>query len=207
MKIIQPIALSAAFAVFGLSGVFVTHRPAQRVWEDGLLMSEQSQTASNNWIQLMNRYGWKIRYPPNWKASGHENTAPANDDAPTIVGPGTCYRQRCGNIQIQVQDLERADAVAAISACEYVKNSVSTTTKIVLTREFEIAGEPACEVVFTTGGILNRLIGFKHRNQGFLIGSWESGASSSDDIKSPADWRLTELFDKIMSTFSFTDRK
>ena len=180
---------------------------AEAVLQDGSVNSIQTKSDADKWVQLRNRYGWEIRYPADWGATGHGYTKPADDDAPTIGGPKGCYDQRCGNVQIQVETLKPTDKIAKLTACELVRRDLSTGAAVSSTRELEVAGVPACEIIFTSNYTLNRYIAFKYRNQSFLVAYWEDGKASITEIKSPADWKFVEVFDKMMSTFSFTDGK
>lgn len=180
---------------------------AAGAWQDGSVNSAQTKLAADKWLQLRNRYGWKIRYPADWGATGHGYTEPANDDAPTISGPTNCYEQRCGNAQIQVRIFKPTDEVAKLTACELVRRAVSTGAKVSSTRELKVAGVSACEIIFTSNYTLNRYIEFKHRNHYFHVAYWEEGKASIGEIRSAADWRLVDIFDQMMDTFSFTDEK
>jgi hypothetical protein len=178
----------------------------------------------SNWRTLQNRYGWSVKYPALWDASGLSG-APANLDAEaSLQGPGGCYEtnQECGNISIGIW-------IGSISPTAATRRFDNSSPKdFLLATEFPtppdpektlleqggatIAGDPAYYVVFRQknfesypNGIIMKKIVVKDRNRFYTITSYETGKNNQylSSINSPGAWLLTPTFDKIISTLTF----
>jgi hypothetical protein len=164
--------------------------------------AKDSETA--NWKTLKNKYGWKIKYPPDWPPAPNPEAAPSVSAlVEFIYRHFDCAKERCASFQIQpymykgVNDLPEEDA-------EPTKN----IPNLFFRRRIRLGGLPAVDTCWyspeSNGGQLAREIIVVHKGREVKI-SYGEGGPDGAAIKTPADWKYVGIFDKILSTMSFYD--
>jgi hypothetical protein len=69
-----------------------------------------------NWKTLKNKYGWRIKYPEDWRPFKNPEAAPAVSGLVEFVLPFDCTKERCASFQIEsymykgVNELSEEDA-------------------------------------------------------------------------------------------------
>ena len=158
------------------------------------------------WATLKNIYGWEIKYPNGWDATGQGDVDHSGDTsaqtgfAVKITGPGSCSTEseRCAIIAITAMD----QAHSGMSPKEYLGLHPSSQL-FASPRKFVLSGEQAMEACWPTGGHAPVcVIAVEHMNQIFDIHYTEFGKDNAE-MKSPKDWKYEATFNKMLKTFSF----
>jgi hypothetical protein len=191
----------------------------------GSSFANQPSTDISAWKTLENRYGWSVKYPGLWEASGLGGSTADRDMEASLQGPKGCFEanQECGNLSIGIW-------IGSISPNTTTKQFDNSSPKeFLLANEFPtppdpekvlleqgeatIAGDPAYYVVFRQknfedypDGLVMKKIVVKDRNKFYTIASYETGKNKEfiSSINSPAGWLLNPTYDKIVFTLSFT---
>ena len=152
-------------------------------------------SASDNWVQLNNIYGWSITYPASWEAyvmqapdSGPELSVREGDNV-NFDGPKDCYehKARCGHFQI--------DSAATTPQTELKKyvDDETQNQKIISKEAGQLDGIPAYFIRFPDD---DRLVIVKYKGVVFHI-------SYGPNDHKPTDKTLEEIFDTMMSSLKF----
>lgn len=156
------------------------------------------------WTTLKNIYGWEIKYPKGWDATGqgdvyHQaDTSPQDGSRVWISGPLPCSTsQRCAMITVTAADIEETGPTPK----EWPIDPASLFGR---QRRFELAGTSAIEACWPmdNGKRPTCNIGFEHKGLGFGIAYFEFGKEYGQ-IRSPKDWMYEAIFEKMLKTFTF----
>lgn len=176
--------------------------------------SESSKTKldTTHWKTLTNKYGWRIKYPADWYATANSDEVTARTSAMVeLGGPKGCpdaTHQRCAFIQIFAAPGQDA-SVSNQSPEEYLGFGQNHSGHPLSEQVFKLDGLPAAE---STGFVdeqgATREIAVKHEGQMLIITYIENTNIIVDQdkevpVKSPADWKYKEVFDKMLDTMSF----
>lgn len=166
------------------------------------VQAEDSETA--NWRTLKNKYGWKIKYPPNWLPAPNPEAAPALSGLVEFRGPGDCGKERCAYFQIN-SDINQGKVK---DPPEDDTEPKTNDPNLFFRRRVQLGGFPAIDACWyepkTSGGQLARGIAIFHKGREIEI-TYIEGGPDKTTIKAPIDWKYVGTFNKILSTMSFYD--
>lgn len=164
------------------------------------------------WKTLQSKYGWGIKYPPTWDASGFNDNTAEEEPNPVIQGPTNCWDQgiSCGTVELGY------DANSTQTAKQFLLNEFMTLSQegrkpeLLEQKERLLGGQEAYEIVIrepNPGGqpdpLLHKYIAVNHNDKIFeLLFSEER---SNEKVELPSDWRLLSTLEQILSTFQFTE--
>ncbi len=173
---------------------------------------------TTNWKTLKNSNGWKIEYPTDWLvySPGYPPATPnpETDEGVVIQGPNNCFEngQRCGTFALSLRD--QTDQASLHSPEQFLLNELAAGShrKLLAQSETTIGGLPGYSITynqtnmeFFPNGEIFREIAVGNGNK-MLVISINEDYKDRTVIKSIADWKLTPLFDQIISTLKFTDQ-
>lgn len=157
------------------------------------------------WATLKNIYGWEIKYPKGWDATGQGDAYHQGDTSPQdgylvwIRGPLPCNSesQRCATIAIAVGKADEAGT----STNDFLR--LDPASLFGRLKKFELAGASAMEACWFMNAIGPACsVGFEHKGLGFGI-TYDEGGKDDAQIRSPKDWKYESIFEKMLKTFSF----
>jgi hypothetical protein len=163
-----------------------------------------------NGKKLRNKWGWKIRFPKDWEADADGEDTAETGDGVGIEGPKGCYQAdaRCGYVAIDSMPLQ-TQSLSELSPKQYLLKNELYNRKLVREGETRVAGFPAYEIFFLQqnqggwpDGMPWHLIAVKREGK-ILRLLYHEDAKHRSTIKSPDDWKLVPIFEKMLSTFSF----
>jgi len=221
MKANGPLAVAMGAAAFWSIGFAGTHGARQSVKEElGNRVQEQTNRAPSRgddeldvskWQPLKNKYGWQIKYPKDWYATSNSDSVTAKTSSLVeIGGPKGCpyaVHQRCALIQIDAMAGQGA-AFSNNSIDHYLGFNSNVGHPVFSERNFVLGGLPAGEVTFLVEAGVTREIAVKHEGKMLTITYLENTNIIVDHdkevpVKSPADWKFADVFDKVLSNMSF----
>jgi hypothetical protein len=190
--------------VFGAAG-FLGGTSSKGAPQDQSTASAQAKDSeTTNWKTLKSKWGWKIKYPPDWKPFSGPEAAPPVSGLVEFYGPFDCGHERCPFIQID-SDVNQGKVK---EPTEEETESKKNNPNLFFRRRFQLGGFPATDACWyepkANGGQLVRGIAVFHKEREIEITYLERGPDKAT-IKTPADWKYVATFDKILSTMSFYD--
>jgi hypothetical protein len=177
----------------------------------------QTEIDTTEWKTLKNKFGWSIKYPPTWEASGQHNVIAEDFVAPIIQGPKGCYKNKaeCGSIQVDVPSA-MTDIYKNVSPSQYELEKFKNAPFQILKNQNEslVNGNPAFEVTYLISndgqfpnGRYVKEIAIKHKEDIYVI-SYDAGSNDSSGrgiTGLPEDWQLAPVFGKMLSTLKFSE--
>lgn len=156
-----------------------------------------SDVDTSHWTVLTNKYGWKIKYPPQIWQTDRDAAASGLVE----FSAGDCTKERCASFQSDSEIFQKVNGDDKKSPQDFL--TAGKQPKLgYMERAFEIGGFPAFEVSGPNVPAPALQIAVKHYGKILLI-TYVEGGKDVAAIKSSADWKYANEFWKILSTSSF----
>jgi hypothetical protein len=166
------------------------------------VQAKSSETA--NWKTLKSKWGWKIKYPPDWKPFSSPEAAPPVSGLVEFYMRCDFAKERCPFVQIDSDVNQGKVKEPSEEDTEAKKNDPN----LFFRKRIQLGGFAAIDACWyepkSNGGQLVRGIAVFHNGRETEITYLEGGPDKAM-IKAPTDWKYVGTFDKILGTMSFYD--
>lgn len=164
---------------------------------------------TTNWETITNsKFGYVIKYPPDWSFSANQHTNPLITNLATFQSDSTCNitDNLCSTIQLNVENNDnKNDLTPRLSINLQGSNPDRITNKT----SIKINGEDASEFDFfganyrSAIGTLIHIVVINHNGRKYVL-SFKESPLGGDSIVDNTKWKNKHIFDKMLSTFKFT---